>query len=106
MGPVADQVADWDPDIRLAAVADAVGSSGPRSRAAVVAGRSWAGMGIGPVRCSLGSVRHSTRYDPVGWRYRRHRIGHLVDHARGLDQLTVFSFRERVGLSTYLETTL
>ena len=106
MGPVADQVAGWDPDIRLAAVADAVDSSGPRSRAAAVAGCSWVGMGIGPVRRSLGLARRSTRCDPVGWRCRRHRIGHLVDHARGFGQLTVFSFCERVGLSTYLETTL
>lgn len=85
MGPVADQVADWDPDIRPAAAA-AVGSSGPRSRIAVV-GRNWVGpvgRGIGLVRRSLGSAGRSNRCDPVGWRYRRHRIGRLAGHAGGL----------------------
>ena len=82
MGPVADQVADWDPGIHPAAAA-AVGSSGPRSKVAVV-GRNWVERGIGLVRRSLGWAGHSNHCDPVGWRYRRHRIGRLVDHAVGL----------------------
>ena len=92
MGPVADQGVDWDPDIRPAAVADAVGSLGPRNRVVVVVGRNLVGMGIGPVRRSLGSAGRSTRCDPVGWRYRRRRIGRLVGHARSFGQLTTFSF--------------
>ena len=80
MGPVADQVVDWGPDIRPAAVADAVGSSGPKGRVAVV-GHSRVGRGIGLVRRSLGSAGRSNRCGPVGWRYRRHQIGHLVGHA-------------------------
>ena len=84
MGPVADRVVDWGPDIRpAAAVAAAVGSSGPKSRIAVV-GRSRVGRGIGLVRRSLGSAGHSNRCGPVGWRYRRHQTGRLVGHAGGL----------------------
>ena len=76
-------MADSGPDIRPAAVADAAGSSGPRGTvaAAAVVGRSWVGMGIGLARRSLGSARRSSRCDPVDWRYRRRRIGRLVDHA-------------------------
>ena len=91
MGLVADQAADLGPGIRpaAAAAAAAAGNSGPSRVAVAVAvavavGRSWVGMGIDLVHRSLGSVGRSTRCDPVGWRYRRRRIGHLADRAEDL----------------------